>query len=363
MDKAISLLWMDVFWFSCSYFDYCWACIGYHYRLQPRPTISKRHSISFLWGTKLETFAYKRQTDARCWFRTYILVYANILLNVYHHSYTIRTRVYLLWSSYCLLYFSFCIIIIIIIIIILSAKDLEEASEWSFRIYRIWLYLISLSLSLSLSSIYSIRYISSAHNWFCFLGFPFLRARRFVKETWILGGHNLNVWFFSIPSDFRIAAAPPPFVRCAVMISTRRSTPTRCSWKTLFSCWAQRALKPRNSPKRCSTSRSALPSWRQTRRILSILSRAYRSWTWPIYSVNRFRYRLSISPIPAAVDCAIFLISFGSQIPWLEILRAIYPTTVFDDSTELLITSPDYLKDISSIVSSSDRRYSRLLQQ
>ena len=47
----------------------------------------------------------------------------------------------------------------------------------------------------------------------------------------------------------------------------------------------------------------------------------------------------------------------ASQIPWLEILRAIYPTTVFDDSTELLITSPEYLKDISSIVSSSDRRY------
>ncbi|EFX68571.1 hypothetical protein DAPPUDRAFT_228911 [Daphnia pulex] len=44
------------------------------------------------------------------------------------------------------------------------------------------------------------------------------------------------------------------------------------------------------------------------------------------------------------------------SIPWLEILRAIYPTTVFDDSTELLITSPDYLKDISSVVSSSDRR-------
>ncbi|XP_046444687.1 endothelin-converting enzyme 2-like isoform X1 [Daphnia pulex] len=43
------------------------------------------------------------------------------------------------------------------------------------------------------------------------------------------------------------------------------------------------------------------------------------------------------------------------SIPWLEILRAIYPTTVFDDSTELLITSPDYLKDISSVVSSSDR--------
>jgi endothelin-converting enzyme len=36
-------------------------------------------------------------------------------------------------------------------------------------------------------------------------------------------------------------------------------------------------------------------------------------------------------------------------------LRAIYPTTVFDDSTELLITSPEYLKDVSSIVSSSDR--------
>lgn len=43
------------------------------------------------------------------------------------------------------------------------------------------------------------------------------------------------------------------------------------------------------------------------------------------------------------------------SIPWLEILRAIYPTTVFDDSTELLITSPEYLKDVSSIVSSSDR--------
>jgi len=70
----------------------------------------------------------------------------------------------------------------------------------------------------------------------------------------------------------------------------RRSTPTRCFWKTLFSCWAQPVWKQRNSPKRCSTSKSVLPSWRPTLRTLLILSRAYRSSTSQICSANHSPY-------------------------------------------------------------------------
>ena len=138
----------------------------------------------------------------------------------------------------------------LILVLYTLSKDLEEASEWLYPIP----YLIVLSYPC------------------CFV------AGRMDRKT----KTELMNWMFYCLILFRIHSFCTSY--------DRRSTPTRCFWKTLFSCWAQRVWKQLNSPRRCSTSRSALPNWRPTLRTLLILSRAYKSSTSPICSANRSPY-------------------------------------------------------------------------
>ncbi|XP_065579114.1 endothelin-converting enzyme 1-like isoform X2 [Artemia franciscana] len=42
-------------------------------------------------------------------------------------------------------------------------------------------------------------------------------------------------------------------------------------------------------------------------------------------------------------------------VPWLEVLRASFPGAAIDDKSEILVVSGQYLRDVSSIISSTDR--------
>lgn len=51
------------------------------------------------------------------------------------------------------------------------------------------------------------------------------------------------------------------------------------------------------------------------------------------------------------------LMAFTLQIPWLDLLRNVFPASKLDHRTDVLVVSHEYFADLSKLISTTDRRF------